>query len=269
MYPVIKKQSKGMFVKLWQTFLNAHGYDVGEADGDFGKKTDTETKKYQSDHDLESDGIVGKNSWTSAAAEGLEMPETKGPEVPETKRSEVSETKGLTFDQLKSIMAGAKSSDIDTFLEPIKKVMEKYEINTPLRIAHFLAQVGHESGSLRYKQEIASGAAYEGRRDLGNTQPGDGKKFKGHGLIQITGRANHTAYADYVGDPDLIDHPERMGTEPENSAGAAGWYWMTRKLNSYADKDDVVTITRRINGGLNGLEDRKGYLARAKRALGI
>ena len=253
MAPEIKRGSKGFYVKLWQTFLNSHGYNVGNPDGDFGKNTEAATIKFQTEKGLTADGVVGENMWNEAIAAGLIIPESKG----------------ITFDQLKSIMKGAKDSDIETFLEPIKKVMDKYEINTPLRIAHFLAQVGHESGSLRYKQEIASGAAYEGRRDLGNTMPGDGRKFKGHGLIQITGRANHKSYADYVGDPDLVEHPERMGTEPEHSAGAAGWYWMTRKLNPYADNDDILTITKRINGGINGLADRKDYLARAKRALSI
>lgn len=253
MNPEIKRKSVGFFVKMWQTFLKEKGYDVGEPDGAFGKQTDAATKKFQEDNNLDADGIVGRNTWDKAAGLGLVIPETKG----------------LTFEQLKSIMTGAKSSDIDTFLEPIKKVMDKYEINTPLRIAHFLAQLAHESGSLKYKQEIASGAAYEGRRDLGNTKPGDGKKFKGHGLIQITGRANHTAYANFVGDPDLIEHPERLGNEPEHSAGAAGWFWFTKKLNSFADNDDVMTITKRINGGLNGLNDRKNYLRIAKKILGI
>ncbi|MDQ3021301.1 MAG: peptidoglycan-binding protein [Bacteroidota bacterium] len=267
MYPEIKKKSKGQNVKLWQAFLNEHGFNLGEPDGDFGKNTETATKKYQSDHNLEADGCVGENTWKAAIAEGLQMA-SSGPEIPEANAAAPTGS-GLTFAQLKKIMIGAKTSDIETFIEPIKTVMEKYEINTPLRIAHFLAQLGHESGSMRYKQEIASGAAYEGRRDLGNTQTGDGRKFKGHGLIQITGRANHTAYAKYVGDLDLIDNPERLGSEPAHSAGAAAWFWMTKNLNSYADNDDVLTITKRINGGTNGLQDRKDYLVRAKRALGM
>lgn len=175
----------------------------------------------------------------------------------------------ITKEQLKSIMRGCKSADIELFIDPINQVMEKYEINTPLRIAHFLAQVGHESGSLKYKQEIASGKAYEGRKDLGNTQAGDGRKFKGHGLIQLTGRANHQKYADYVGDQDLMNHPERIGKEPIHSVGAAGWFWMMRDLNGLADQDDIVRITKRVNGGLNGLTDRKDYLRRAKAVLNI
>ena len=169
----------------------------------------------------------------------------------------------ITKEILEKIMVNAKQSDIENFVEPLNIIMEKYEINTPLRIAHFLAQVGHESGSLRYKEEIASGKAYEGRRDLGNTQPGDGRKFKGHGLIQITGRYNHTQYANFVNDKDLIDNPQRIGNEPLHSAGAAGWYWMTRNLNVLADKNDIKAITKKINGGLNGFNDRKNYFDRA------
>lgn len=273
MYPVIKKKSKGSLVKLWQAFLNQYGFNLGEPDGDFGKNTDSATRKFQSDHSLDADGVVGDNTWNAAITEGFTMPGT----IIQSSDTGSSSGTGSSSDgkfgisgvQLKVIMTGIKNSDIETFFEPLKKVLEKYEINTPLRIAHFLAQVGHESGSFRYKQEIASGAAYEGRRDLGNTQRGDGKKFKGHGLIQITGRANHTAYAKFVGDLDLIEHPERIGIEPEHSAGAAGWFWMTKNLNAYADNDDILTITKRINGGTNGLQDRKDYLARAKRALGI
>ncbi len=253
MFPEIKKNSKGFYVKLWQVFLTNQGYELGTPDGDFGKNTDAATKKFQSESDLNASGIVDKDTFDAAAARGFKVPESKG----------------ISFDQLRGIMKGAKATDIENFLEPLKRVMEKYEINTPLRMVHFLAQIAHESGSLRFKQEIASGAAYEGRKDLGNTRPGDGKKFKGHGLIQITGRANHTAYAEYVGDPDLIEHPERIGTEPDHSAGAAGWFWMKKNLNAYADKDDILTITKRINGGTNGLQDRKNYLAAGKKVFGI
>lgn len=254
---LIKIGSKGELVKKWQEFLLSQGFSPGTADGDFGNKTYRATVEFQKQQGLKADGIAGKNTFDKAAALGFEFP--KEPVLPEGN--------GVTRDQLAYIMRGAKISDIDTFLLPINKIMAKYEINTPLRISHFLAQVGHESGSLRYKEEIASGRAYEGRADLGNTHPGDGVKFKGHGLIQLTGRLNHTDYANYVGDPDLIVNPKRIALEPEHSAGAAAWFWMTRKLNPVADQDDIIKITKRINGGLNGLEDRRGYLQRAKKVL--
>src|SRR6478736_7421705 len=97
----------------------------------------------------------------------------------------------LTKDDLKRIMPLASASALDRFCEPINSTLPKYLINTPTRIAAFLAQIAHESGQFRYVKELASGEAYEGRKDLGNTQPGDGKKFKGRGLIQITGRNNY------------------------------------------------------------------------------
>jgi predicted chitinase len=259
---LIKIGSKGKLVKAWQTFLNKNGYNVGTADGDFGNKTFRATIQFQNDNGLKGDGIAGPKTFEKAAKLGFRYPEEQ------VITPSAGGSKGISKEQLAFIMRGARSADIDTFVEPINKVMEKYEINTPLRIAHFLAQVGHESGSLRYKEEIASGASYEGRADLGNTQPGDGKKFKGHGLIQLTGRHNHTMYANYVGDPDLIRNPQRIAQEPLHSAGAAGWYWMTRKINPLADLDNIISVTKKINGGTNGLEDRRGYLARAKKVLG-
>lgn len=173
----------------------------------------------------------------------------------------------ITLPQFKAIMLGAKDATLITHLPYANDCMKFYDINTPLRIAHFLAQCGHESMSLRYMHEIASGQAYEGRGDLGNTEPGDGKKFRGHGAIQLTGRANHQSFFDYIGKPELIDTPEVLETDLSLAWKASGWFWMSRKLNNYADRDDVRTITKRINGGLNGLEDRRQYLSRAKKAL--
>ncbi len=257
---LIKIGSKGKLVKAWQNFLNKMGYNVGTADGDFGNKTFKGTIAFQRDNGLKADGIAGPNTFKKATESGFRYPEESITPVSGGKN-------GITKEQLAYIMRGAKSADIDLFVDPINMIMEKYEINTPLRKMHFLAQFGHESGSLKYKEEIASGAAYEGRADLGNTQPGDGRKFKGHGLIQLTGRHNHTQYANYVGEPDLIKNPQRIALEPLHSAGAAGWYWMTRKINPLADQDNIVAITKMINGGLNGLEDRRGYLARAKKVI--
>lgn len=145
--------------------------------------------------------------------------------------------------------------------------MTKAGINTPLRKAHFLAQVLHESGGFIYKEEIASGKAYEGRADLGNTQPGDGVRFKGRGWIQLTGRANYRKFGAMIG-VDLENKPLLAATE-ENAAKLACAYWTDRKLNEKADADDLVGITKRINGGTNGLDDRRAKLASAKRVFGI
>lgn len=143
------------------------------------------------------------------------------------------------------------------------------QINTRLRIAAFLAQIGHESGSLVYSKELGGPsyfAKYEGRKDLGNTQQGDGVRFCGRGLIQITGRANYgRASQALFGDDRLLKNPELL-EQPEWAAKSAVWYWSTRNLNALADQDRFTDITRAINGGTNGLEDRK---ARYRYALAV
>lgn len=173
----------------------------------------------------------------------------------------------ITAAKLKEMMPFATADNIAKFTEPLNQVLERFEINTPQRIACFMAQLAHESGSLRYVRELASGQAYEGRKDLGNTQPGDGVKFKGRGLIQVTGRANYAAVSryfcqDFVGNPTLLEHPMW-------AAMTAGWYWESRKLNELADAGDFRRITIKINGGLNGYEDRLKHYSRCKKALGI
>ena len=173
----------------------------------------------------------------------------------------------ITKEQLFLIAKYAAKSKIDAMHEDLNDSLHKYNITTPFRIAHFLAQVIHESGSFRYMQEIASGEAYEGRKDLGNTEPGDGKKFKGRGLIQLTGRANYKEYGEDIGQ-DLTANPEKVAEFPL-AIDVAGWYWSTRGLNQYADQDDVRAVTRRINGGYNGLDDRIKYLEIAKKVLGV
>ncbi|HEU0097416.1 MAG TPA: peptidoglycan-binding protein [Allosphingosinicella sp.] len=164
---------------------------------------------------------------------------------------------------------GAKQARIVAALAPVvQRTLEHYEIDTPLRIAHFLAQCAHESDGFCTTEEYASGRAYEGRRDLGNNQKGDGPRYKGRGLFQLTGRANYRAYGPKVGIPDLVDRPERAA-DPAVSLLIACEYWKERRggLNRFADQDDIVTITKAINGGTNGLDDRRRYLARAKQAL--
>ena len=138
--------------------------------------------------------------------------------------------------------------------------MESGSINTRRRIAAFLAQIGHESGSLVYSKELGGPkyfAKYEGRKDLGNTQPGDGVKFAGRGLIQVTGRANYARASQALfGDDRLLQTPELL-EQPEWAAKSAVWYWTSRNLNALADQDRFTGITKAINGGTNGLEDRK------------
>lgn len=173
----------------------------------------------------------------------------------------------ITIENFIKTMPGATRVNAEKYLDGLNAAIIRYDLSTPLRLAHFLAQVGHESGSLRYHEEIASGKAYEGRIDLGNTVKGDGVKFKGRGLIQITGRANYKAYGDSVG-IDFIANPTLLGQTP-HAVDSAGWFWNLKKLNMLADKDDVLHITKKINGGTNGIADRKARLVNAKKILKV
>ena len=171
------------------------------------------------------------------------------------------------FDRLslRGIMTGTSWENVERYHKHLVTTMELRSINTPLRRAHLLAQLGHESGSFKYVEEIASGSAYEGRVDLGNITDGDGVRFKGRGLIQLTGRTNYTAYGESIGqDLTTANHWTKVATDPSLAVDAAGWFWETADLNALADSDDVKKVTKRINGGYNGLEDRKAYLKRAK-----
>lgn len=175
----------------------------------------------------------------------------------------------IRADQLAAIMprAGARAA---LYLAHLNAAMHEYQIDTPARQAAFLAQLAHESGELRYVRELASGDAYEGRRDLGNVQPGDGRRFKGRGLIQITGRDNYARCSQALfGDWHvLIDDPAAL-EQPRNACLSAAWFWWSRSLNVLADAGEFRAITRQINGGFNGLADRLKYWERAKLALGV
>lgn len=171
----------------------------------------------------------------------------------------------ITLDDLAAICPHTKRERLELFLEPLIAAMAEFEINTPARQAAFIAQIAHESGGFRYVRELASGEAYERRSDLGNTEQGDGPRFKGRGLLQITGRANYAACGDALG-LDLLAHPELL-EEPIHACRSAGWFWQTRRLNARADAGDFIGITKRINGGTNGLADRVAYHGRALEVL--
>lgn len=160
----------------------------------------------------------------------------------------------VTPGQIKKIYPFATDANIAKYLPWLNKAMSEFQINTPQRVRMFLAQVGHESGQLRYVEELASGAAYEGRMDLGNTQPGDGVKYKGRGLIQITGRSNYSDAGTALG-VAFVSNPNLLAA-PEFAARSAGWFWASRNLNALADMGQFELITKRINGGLNGYADR-------------
>lgn len=165
----------------------------------------------------------------------------------------------------------------EPWVEPLNVSMAMFQIDTPARCAAFLAQIGHESSRLRYVRELwgptDAQRRYEGRADLGNMQPGDGFRYRGRGLIQTTGRANYAATRDGLrrvapGVPDFEAEPEALEL-PRWAAMSAAWFWSSRNLNALADAGDFERLTRRINGGLNGLSDRLQLWAGAKAALGV
>lgn len=194
----------------------------------------------------------------------------------------------MTLDEF----AAATGAD-PKWYKPLTVAMQRFGINTPLQRAHFLAQIGHESGGFtrlvenlnysaaallrtwptRFDEDIAARLArkpemianyvYGGR--LGNTEPGDGWRYRGRGLVQLTGRANYEEACRAVGLP-LADKPELL-EEPEAAALSAAWYWSSRNLGVLADRDDLIAVTRRINGGMHGLDDRRKRLTRAKAGL--
>jgi predicted chitinase len=145
----------------------------------------------------------------------------------------------------------------------VKKAMREFDVCSRARAQQFLAQVLHESAGLRYFEEIASGAAYEGRTDLGNTHTGDGRRFKGRGPMQLTGRANYRWAGKQLG-LDLEAHPE-LAARHDIGWRIAGLYWHAHGLNALADRGDIIAITHIINGGENGLASRRAYLAHLER----
>lgn len=162
--------------------------------------------------------------------------------------------------------AGVRQAEIiEAIADDFTSTLAQYEINTPLRVAHFIAQLAHESAGFRTTEEFASGAAYEGRVTLGNTVPGDGKRYKGRGLLQLTGRANYRRVGELIG-VDLEANPH-IAAEPLTSLKIACVYWQDKKINPLCDADDFVGVTKKVNGGTNGLEDRRRYLAKAKQVL--
>lgn len=163
---------------------------------------------------------------------------------------------------LQRAMPGLSTAKAREYAPLLNRAMREFNITTPQRAHAFLAQLGHESVSLRYFEEIADGSAYEGRIDLGNTRPGDGKRFKGRGPIQLTGRNNYRTYGNLLG-IDLEGNPHRAA-EPKIGFMVAALFWSRMGGNGLADRDNFREITRRINGGYNGYADRVNRWARIK-----
>lgn len=200
----------------------------------------------------------------------------------------------VSLEQLKIAMPHASAARIAELGQALLDSMEAAEVTTPLRVAHFLAQVAHESGSLArveenlnyspdglirtwpskfnlqnareyaHQPEKIGSRAYAGRMENGPEESGDGFRFRGRGLIQLTGRANYRLFGASVG-RDLEADPEAVATEPALIVGTATWFWTTHKLNALADVDDLTGITRRINGSTETVPQRQSCLADAKR----
>lgn len=181
----------------------------------------------------------------------------------------------INDDILKQVMRNLDDAKREAYIPFLQQAMDEFEINIALREAAFLAQIAHESGEFRWMEEIWGPTDAQKRyeppshkaAELGNTQPGDGKRFKGRGPIQVTGRANYKKYGGLLG-VDLVGQPELAAT-PEVGFRVAGVFWKLNGLNGLADRQEFEKITRRINGGLTGLEDRLKYYKAAKKALGV
>ena len=231
---LLKLGSKGDDVKKLQTKLGL------TADGSFGPKTEAAVKVWQKANGLKDNGVVDDTTWGKMFGSTQTIKEDVV----------ITPVTGLNINKLKGLVP-------DSVLSQIPETAKKFNITTNLRLAHFLSQCAHESGNWKYKLEIASGKAYEGRKDLGNTQEGDGVRFKGRGYIQCTGRANYKKFSDFIGE-DCVSNPDLIANK--YPLASAGFFFNSNKLCVICDlgfTDDVVTkVTKRVNGGVNGLSDR-------------
>lgn len=208
-----------------------------------------------------ADGIYGKNTRAALAAC--------------IEKANRGEEKKLTLEELNAIFPeAAKAGRTKKFLEGINLVIKEQNLNTVNRIAGFLSQIGVESEELLYTKELGNNSYFDKydpqhnpkkAADLGNTQPGDGAKYKGRGLIQVTGRANYKKCGEALG-LDLVNKPELL-EEPTYACESAGWYWGYRNINAACDTDDIVKITKLVNGGTTALDRRKSYYDKAKKVL--
>jgi putative chitinase len=261
---ILKKGDDGFLVERLQSQLANWGLmDIDDIDGDFGGITEAAVKKFQgmrpkekceySPVGLTENGIVDENTW-------CELLKLKPNEI-----EIVTNVDLITKTQVEAICGRAIQHDD---LEDLNNCLRRFEINTPLRIRQFMAQVAHESGGLKWFKELASGWAYENRRDLGNTKPGDGPKYKGAGAIQLTGRANYQAFANYIGDPRVMEGVNYVAaTYPFTSAG---FWWHNNKMNALVDSGaSCRKVSQRVNGRdpANGLQDRLNYYAKAQRVI--
>ena len=250
-------------VAAWQNILNGCGYPLLHITGSLDSPTLETTKKFQKDVGLKEVSGVDPKTWQA----GLAHPKLTGwnSETP------AIQAQLVTKDQAVHVFGSIYAKD----LADLNACLKRFGINTPLRIRHFLAQIAHESGSLRFRTEIwgptEDQLAMESREDLGNNQSGDGFRFRGGGFIQLTGRANHQDFANFIGDQRVMQGASYVGENyPFTSAG---FFWKNANLNALADKGDsddhVDRVGQRVNGAHlpNGYVDRRYYFAKASAVI--
>jgi putative chitinase len=259
--PKLANGDRGPSVKKLQRTLSNWGIlDPKEIDGIFGQVTEGAVKAFQMRRDkpencqyadqkpLEINGKVDKNDWQ-------ELLKTKDVEI-------VDIVELVTETQIEQIMGNPVYNNE---LADLNRCLKDFDITTPERIRQFLAQCAHESGGMRWLKELSDGWYLEHRADLGNTQPGDGPKFKGAGVIQLTGRSNYTALAQFVNDPKIIE----IGCDyvaQNYPFTSAGFWWKNNDMNSYVDQGATCRqVSARVNGcdPANGLDDRQYYYTKA------
>lgn len=227
--------------KLQEQLVKFDLLSLEEVDGIFGVVTRRAVKRFQLAAGLVADGVVG--DLTTEKLNSL----TSLPIAPQTELVSMAQLTHI-FDK-----------EIEDYLfTDLNACLQTFHIITPERIRHFIAQVAHESAGLQFLQELATGEDYEGREDLGNTEEGDGRRFKGGGAIQLTGRSNYQRFADFMKDDRIMEGVEYVAsTYPLTSAG---FWWYDNGMNEFVDNGaGVREVSRRVNGGWNGLSDRTRY----------
>lgn len=176
---------------------------------------------------------------------------------------------------MKACLPYARPVMIALYHQPLLDTMRRHSIITKLRMVHFLSQGFHECAGLSLMLETTTGIQYEGRKDLGNLEPGDGPKYKGRGMGQLTGKANYAAFQTFLEEDaldaglNIVEDPSLVATKPILAVESFGWFWSKHKLNTLADEDNPHAITLAINGGLNGIQDRLSRLLIARKAFGM
>jgi len=254
-------ESTGDRVRTLQQRLNQEPYISIAVDGVFGPATEAAVREYQRRNGLAVDGVAGP---ATLARLGLDL----APAAP-------APADGTAVELLAHLMGNALPLERYRQLLPaVSLALRACGCTNTRRIAMWVAQIGHESGGLKWMEELSDGRQYEGRADLGNTQPGDGPRYKGRGPIQITGRHNYTQLSSWAHAQGLVptptffvDQPEQLASDQYGFTGVI-WYWTVARpqINSLADAEDLQGVTRAINGGLNGLEDRQQRWSRARAA---